>query len=66
MVETVSDLEQALKQAEQADRAVFIEVLLPEMDAPDALKRFGMVVADYDYGPQGPRNASMKTSAKKG
>ncbi len=66
VVETVSDLEQALKQAEQADRAVFIEVLLPEMDAPDALKRFGMVVADYDYGPQGPRNASMKTSAKKG
>ncbi len=60
VVETVSDLDKALKQAEQADRAVFIEVLLPEMDAPEALKKFGMVVADYDYGPQGPRNGSVK------
>ncbi|MUG89546.1 alpha-keto acid decarboxylase family protein [Bombella sp. ESL0385] len=66
VVERVSELEDALKQAEQADKAVFIELILPEMDAPEALKRFGIAVADYDYGPTGPRNASTQTHAQKG
>ncbi|MCP3725817.1 hypothetical protein M3I53_22245 [Paraburkholderia sp. CNPSo 3272] len=55
-MQTVGDLEAALTQAETADQLVFIELVLPTMDAPALLKQFAGRLADFDYGERGPRN----------
>ncbi|AZV93694.1 pyruvate decarboxylase [Bordetella sp. J329] len=60
VVKDIGGLEQALAQAEQADRMVFIELKLPMMDAPPALPEFASIFADYDYGECGPRNPSAQ------
>lgn len=62
VVETVSELENALREAETADRLVFIELKLPMMDAPEALKKFANLFAQFDYGERGPRNATRVTT----
>ena len=56
VVQTVDELDAALKQAETADRLVFIELKLPTMDAPALLKQFAGRLADFDFGERGPRN----------
>jgi len=56
VVRKVGELDAALKQAEAADRLVFVELKLPTMDAPALLKHFAPRLADYDYGERGPRN----------
>lgn len=63
VVKDVGELEQALAQAEQADRLVFIELKLPMMDAPPALPKFASIFADFDYGECGPRNPSASQPA---
>ncbi|CAM3437142.1 Indole-3-pyruvate decarboxylase [Bordetella sputigena] len=60
VVETVSELEVVLRDAETADRAMFIELKLPMLDAPDSLKKFAHIFADFDYGERGPRNPSAE------
>jgi indolepyruvate decarboxylase len=57
VVQTVGELEAALTQAETSERLVFIELVLPAMDAPALLKQFAGRLADFDYGERGPRNA---------
>ncbi|MGO3743715.1 alpha-keto acid decarboxylase family protein [Kerstersia sp.] len=63
VVQDVGGLEQALAQAEQADKLVFIELKLPMMDAPPALPKFAGIFADFDYGECGPRNPSASQPA---
>lgn len=58
IVETLGGLDAALHAAETADRLVFIELKLPMMDAPNSLKKFADIFADFDYGERGPRNPS--------
>jgi indolepyruvate decarboxylase len=58
VVETVADLEDALREAETANQLVFIELKLPMMDAPESLKKFADLFAVFDYGERGPRNPS--------
>ncbi|MXV45010.1 alpha-keto acid decarboxylase family protein [Saccharibacter sp. 17.LH.SD] len=60
VVSTVSALEKTLVKLESIGKAAFIELKLPMLDAPEALKKFGAVVANYDYGVHGPRNASQR------
>lgn len=56
VVESTAELEAALQKAAKADRLVFIELKLPMMDAPQSLRKFAELFADYDYGERGPRN----------
>lgn len=58
IVESIAELDSALEIAATADRLVFIELKLPMMDAPQSLKKFAKLFADYDYGERGPRNPS--------
>ena len=51
-VHTEEQLESALAEAEQADSLVFIEVVMERMDAPESLKRFARLFAEFDYGLQ--------------
>ena len=51
-VHTEDQLEDALAQAAQADTLVFIEVVMERMDAPESLKRFARLFAEFDYGLQ--------------
>jgi len=44
------DLEQALNRAADSDHCFFIEVIMPRMDAPEALRTLGPVYAQQDYG----------------
>ncbi|MFM0718219.1 thiamine pyrophosphate-binding protein [Paraburkholderia strydomiana] len=64
VVETVADLEAALNRAESAEHLVFIELKLPMMDAPESLKKFADIFADFDYGECGPRNPPKVTALK--
>lgn len=61
VVETVGQLEETLSTLHNNEHAALIELKLPMLDAPEALKKFGAVVADYDYGLLGPRNASQRS-----
>ncbi|MCP3752364.1 alpha-keto acid decarboxylase family protein [Pseudomonas sp. SBB6] len=51
-VHTEDQLEAALVEAEGADTLVFIEVVMERMDAPESLKRFARLFAEFDYGLQ--------------
>ncbi|ABE35826.1 hypothetical protein DR64_5459 [Paraburkholderia xenovorans LB400] len=64
VVETVADLEAALNRAESAEHLVFIELKLPMMDAPESLKKFADIFADFDYGERGPRNPSKLVASE--
>jgi indolepyruvate decarboxylase len=65
-VGNVAELDAALEKVASADRLVFIEMKLPMMDAPESLKKFADIFADFDYGERGPRNPSVaaKQAAK--
>lgn len=64
VVETVAGLEDALREAGTADQLVFIELKLPMMDAPESLKKFADLFADFDYGERGPRNPSKAAAPR--
>lgn len=49
-VETSAELDAALKIAAEPEHCIFIEVILPRMDAPPLLKALGPVFARLDYG----------------
>lgn len=49
------ELETALAEAEKGEHAAFIELHLAPADAPDAMKHFGAMTAELDYGPRGPQ-----------
>lgn len=55
-VHTHGELEIALKEAENISNGILIEVHFHQEDAPEALKKFGPAVADFNYGPRGPEN----------
>lgn len=51
IVHTEDQLEAAVEQAATANELVFIEVMMERMDAPESLKRFAKMFADFDFGP---------------
>ncbi|MES1939307.1 indolepyruvate decarboxylase [Salinisphaera sp. T5B8] len=53
---THGELEDALARIESSDQGAFLILKLDPKDAPAGLKTFGPAVADFDYGPTGPRN----------
>jgi indolepyruvate decarboxylase len=53
---THGELEDALTKIESSDQGAFLILKLDPKDAPAGLKTFGPSVADFDYGPTGPRN----------
>lgn len=61
-VKTEADLDVALNEIELRDQPCFIELNLDPEDAPEALKTFGPVTAELDYGPRGPQNRDNLTS----
>lgn len=54
------DLEEALKKAESAKEGVLIEVHMDPEDAPEALKKFGPTVAEFNFGERGPEREDPK------
>lgn len=50
IVETISDLEQALSIATKHENLTLIEIRLDPLDAPEKLKTFAKAFAKYDYG----------------
>ena len=54
-VKTEDDLEKVLTEVENSNCACFIELRLDPEDAPEALKTFGPLMAELDYGPRGPQ-----------
>jgi len=56
-VETEVELEEVLAKVEECNCACFIELHLDPEDAPAALKIFGPLTAELDYGPRGPQHA---------
>lgn len=53
---THGELEDALARIESSDQGAFLVLRLDPKDAPAGLKAFGPTVANFDYGPTGPRN----------
>lgn len=53
---THEELDDALAHIESSDEGAFLVLQLDPKDAPEGLKAFGPTVADFDYGPTGPRN----------
>ena len=60
-VHTHGDLEDALEKAAGATHGVLIEVHMHREDAPEALKEFGPMTAEFNYGPRGPENEETET-----
>lgn len=54
-VETSQQLEMALEQASRQDRLAFIEVKLPMMDAPPAMKEFCQRCNRFNFGQHDPQ-----------
>ncbi|WP_156292411.1 alpha-keto acid decarboxylase family protein [Serratia oryzae] len=54
-VATGQQLEMALEQASRQDRLAFIEVKLPMMDAPSAMKEFCQRCNNFNFGLHNPR-----------
>ncbi len=53
-VSTQGELEEALKKVEEATEGILIEVHMDPEDAPEALKKFGPTVAEFNFGDRGP------------
>jgi len=53
-VKTGDELVQILTQLQQVQTAAFIELHLDPFDAPEKLKTFCALAADFDYGERGP------------
>jgi indolepyruvate decarboxylase len=58
-----TQLEAALQEAESGTRACLIELHLDPQDAPPALRSFGPMVAELDYGPRGPQRTQHAPAA---
>lgn len=54
-VETSQQLEMALEQASRQDQLAFIEVKLPRMDSPPAMKEFCRRCNSFNFGLHNPR-----------
>ncbi|MDT0502523.1 MULTISPECIES: thiamine pyrophosphate-binding protein [unclassified Halomonas] len=54
---THEELDDALAHIESSEHGAFLVLHLDPKDAPEGLKAFGPAVADFDYGPTGPRNS---------
>lgn len=52
-VSTEDELDAALNEAEKADKLCFIEVMLDELDIPEAMQKSANMVAAFNYGPRG-------------
>ena len=52
-VRTQGELEKALEEVEKASHGAFIEVHFDKEDAPEALKKFGPAVANFNFGERG-------------
>ncbi len=57
-VETGQQLEMALEQASRQDKLAFIEVKLPVMDAPPAMKAFCDRCNSFNFGLRNPRRSA--------
>lgn len=57
-VETGQQLEMALEQASRQDRLAFIEVKLPMMDSPAAMKEFCRRCNSFNFGLHNPRRVA--------
>jgi len=53
-VSTQGELEEAMKKVEEATEGILIEVHMDQEDAPEALKKFGPTVAEFNFGDRGP------------
>lgn len=53
---TQEELRDALEAVKDVQHGAFIEVHLDPYDAPEALKKFGPGVAEFNYGDRGPDN----------
>lgn len=58
VVETSQQLEMALEQASRQDRLAFIEVKLPMMDTPPAMKEFCNRCNSFNFGLHNPRRSA--------
>lgn len=61
-VRTEDELAGVLGQLDAWEGAAFIEVHLEPFDAPQGLKTFGPVTAEFDYGPRGPQAPAETTT----
>ena len=59
-VSSTRQLEDALTRTADADCCFFIEVVMPRMDAPQALKTLGPVYAKQDYGKSWERRSTVQ------
>lgn len=55
-VHTQGDLQKALAEAEDCEHGILIEVHMDKEDAPLSLHKGGPRVAEFNYGPRGPKN----------
>jgi indolepyruvate decarboxylase len=53
-VRTQGELEEAIKKVDEATEGILIEVRMDQEDAPEALKKFGPTVAEFNFGDRGP------------
>lgn len=53
-VKTQGELEEALKSVDNTTQGILIEVHMNSEDAPEALKKFGPTVAEFNFGDRGP------------
>lgn len=52
-VRSQGELEKALEEVGKASHGAFIEVHFDKEDAPEALKKFGPAVANFNFGERG-------------
>ncbi len=53
---TEGELEDILTELADAPHGAFVELHLDPFDAPQGLRSFGPLTAEFDFGPRGPRN----------
>lgn len=54
-ISTEDELENILRDTEQTDKPVFVELCLDPLDAPEDIKKLGKATNALDYGPRGPK-----------
>lgn len=61
-VYTEGELNNILMEVKNAQNGAFIVLHLEREDAPEALKKFGPAVAEFNYGDRGPQNEEPQES----
>ncbi len=61
-VYTEGELKNILMDVRNAENGAFIVLHLEREDAPEALKKFGPAVAEFNYGDRGPQNEEPQES----